>query len=268
MYSFVPEKDYLFINNNQCINVIYLSEYDDLDLPIYQLLKTNNNANWYILKYEQLFKLGSKISLSNYYEFTDAFLKAMNLKNLIIMGHGFGGLLANYFNYLESKKYLATILINPITSKGYLNPYVSSKPSYKFNKKSIYLQLSKQFYYLTDVYGDYYDSRFNAYVDKITSNWDYFDTLRGFLSDYINLNLMYRIELRIPSNTYLLLGNDDQIIDPQITYKWLRSSNPSILILNMTNASHYLFVDQERIFNDILNSIINKVKQQYETNCN
>lgn len=267
MYSFIINQDYLFIDHHQDINVIYLSEYDDLDLPIYPILKENKFANWYILKYDQIFQLGAKISLNNYYEFTNDFVKFIDQKNVVIMGHGFGGLLANYFNYLESEKYLATILINPITSKGYLNPYVSDKPSYKFNKKAIYLQLSKQYYYLTDIYGDFYDDRFNAYVQKITMHWDYFDTLRGFLSDYINLNLMYKIELRIPSNTYLLLGNDDQIIDPQITYHWLRNNNPSIMILNMTNASHYLFVDQTRIFNDILISILKKVKVQHETEC-
>lgn len=261
MYTFENHKDYIFLDNQKDINVVFLSEYDDLDLHILKILENNHNANWYILKYNQIFELQNKITLNDYYEFTNDFIKFLNHKKLIIMGHGFGGLLANYFNYLNSDKYLATILINPITSVGYINPYVSNLPSYKFNKKSIYLQLSKQYYYLTDVYGDFFDKRFSDYVENITQYWSYFDTLRGFLSDYINLKNVHKIERRLPSNTFVILGNDDQIIDPNLTYKWLRSNNQSIMILNMTNASHYLFVDQPLIFNDLLNSILDKVKK-------
>ncbi len=101
---------------------------------------------------------------------TKALLDSLNLKNVIVLGHSMGGMLATRFTLTYPDRVKKLILENPIGLEDYklTVPYLTIDENYKKELKQNYDRIKD--YQLTNYYGDHWKPEYDEWVN-ILAGW-------------------------------------------------------------------------------------------------
>jgi pimeloyl-ACP methyl ester carboxylesterase len=101
---------------------------------------------------------------------TKALMDSLNIKNIIVLGHSMGGMLANRFALMYPDMIKKLILENPIGLEDYrlAVPYQTVDENYKKELKQNYDRIKD--YQLTNYYGDHWKPEYDEWVN-ILAGW-------------------------------------------------------------------------------------------------
>ena len=241
--------------NNKITNIIVVPEYTNNKDEISNLFHNNLNNHYKIniFDWTNLYHYADNIKFDIIKDEIIDFINNKYTNNCIIVGFGIG---ASIINLLDNNKYNFNkkILVSPILSKSYINPFTYDISSYKSNLNSFLWRLKKDYYQYNNFFKDKNDffvkNKYKNYIDNLM----FFDTLIIQISLYDNLKYLLKNEYKNLSNTYILSGIYDKTTSYKYIFKFAHKHHVSLK--TFYNSAHNIIEEETQLFFSYLKSII------------
>lgn len=200
--------------------------------------KLKNEFNIYILDFLGFGKSDvplKALTVNDYSEMVNSFLKFKKIKSPIIIGHSFGGRVA--INYGSKYEYKKIFLVN--------TPAFKDK-TLKYYFKIIKYKLKKYFYFIFN------KNKYNSFVRNSGSN-DYKMTqelMKETFKNIVRYDLTADLS-KLKGNVSILSSINDQTVkfrDNQKMYKLIENSK----IYTFYNSNHFCYIEEENKFIKII----------------
>ena len=243
-------------NNIRKKNILILPEYtENLEIFKSSFRELETSFNLIYLDWSDLYSLKEDLKFQNLFEYVGQKMDELNLdySETIFIGFGIGATILQYF--AQSKKPLGEILVSPIYSTTFVNPFTSNIPSYKDDLASYYIRLKKEYFNFHNFFIDKNDENFLNKYKYYYENKDFFDTVIAQISLYESLKEIREFENSYVKNTAIFFGVYDEVSEFKdfVNSKKFKRLNGEVPVLLFNQSSHHL---QEEENNNFINKVI------------
>ena len=250
-------------NKTSKLNLIILPEYtEEINNYKKNFESLKNRFNLHFLDWSSLYEEKEDLKFQNLFEYIytklDHLKNEVDFKNCIFVGSGIGATIMQYF--ANKYKPLGQVLISPIYSTTFVNPFTSNIPSYKDDLVSYYIRLKKEYFRFHDYFIDKSDpvflEKYNFYFD----NKEFFDTTIAQISLYESLKEIREFENNFIPNTVIFMGVYDEVVefDYLLKSRKFKSLNKNIPVVLFNESSHHLEFEENQEFISKLKHYANK----------
>ncbi|MGL4343217.1 MAG: alpha/beta fold hydrolase [Metamycoplasmataceae bacterium] len=198
-----------------------------------------------------------EISIKYFFDYCVGIIEKLNLKNFILIGHSFGGLLAVRLSNYFKKKVIKVILISPLNSTITPQMFIQyfKKLPKNFDetlnyKNNLYFNLTKTL--SLDI--EDYISKESEFHNK---NYDFLKKLKSKIYSFSNILSCKKEEMSLSNKTLIISGKHDKIVSKNsIIFAFKKASRPFIQIDIFDNSSHVPFLEEPQKFYEILKEFI------------
>lgn len=231
--------------------ILVIPNYEDNQIQIQKkyLSILPNGFNVIFYNWTQFYQLNEPITFKTYFEDIANFLNTNSDNNTIIIAESLSAAIVNSIKF----DFKIKILISPIFSKSFVNPYTTNIPSYKPNEKNYILKIQKE-YYNSQInflnWDQYLSNKYKFYIE----HYNLFDTIISQFSIYENLKIIHKNECKSLNNTIVLTG----IYDKQSIFKkiWKYSQKYNFKLIPFKYSSQHLIDEEREYFKKIIKQII------------
>lgn len=237
--------------NPNALKLIVIPEYTEDATECYSLYKKiYPEADLFVIDWSGLYSLKGDLKFLDFFHLVEHQLQQLkwDLTNSIFIGNGLGASIANFYQQEFHPK--GCVLINPIFSNNFVNPFTSNIPSYKADITSYYVRLKKEYYDFHRFFEEKNDPAFLNKYNHYLFHQDFYDTAIAQISLYESLKWLRKTEGNFNSHTVIFFGEFDQVVDFKSTIKSLKinrlpKDTPVVLF---TNSAHHPAIEQFDIF--------------------
>lgn len=190
------------------------------------------------------------------------YIESLNTNNIILIGHSFGAAIAFVVNDIllkENKKIIEKLIVMAPYSK-YSIPKVYNKiPLFKVKNEIDFLHLQQIVFEnptntLDRLKKYFYEEEM---IDFFKRNWKYLKYIIFQMSKFTTFSKINVAMNNIQKNTYLLLGEFDQLVPNMLVIDKIHEIDKSIYVSIYKNCGHGFFVEQDLTFHSEIERIIN-----------